>query len=167
MSVATELFAPQYDPATEPATEPAPRRRHLTAVPGSDAAAAGRRRRVAAPQHAAVHGASSVAVLLPPVPERAPVRLTHRGVVVLAVFTALVGAVLVWVASLSAAAEPAGAGAGADVPATVTVESGDTLWSIATRVAPDRDPRAEVAQLRSLNHLDGVALVPGQTLHVR
>jgi len=40
------------------------------------------------------------------------------------------------------------------------------LWSIAARVAPGRDPRAVVDNLRSLNHLQSVALTPGQTLKV-
>ena len=50
------------------------------------------------------------------------------------------------------------------MPATVTVQPGDTLWSIATRLAPQRDPRAEVADLQQLNHLGGGPLVPGQVL---
>jgi LysM repeat protein len=47
---------------------------------------------------------------------------------------------------------------------TVTVQPGDTLWKIATRVAPQRDPRAEVAALQQVNHLDSAGLVPGQVL---
>ncbi len=50
------------------------------------------------------------------------------------------------------------------MPDTVTVQSGDTLWSIAGRIAPQRDASAEVADLQRLNHLSGVALVPGQVL---
>jgi LysM repeat protein len=46
----------------------------------------------------------------------------------------------------------------------VTVRAGDTLWSIATRLAPQRDPRAEVADLQRINSLRGGALVPGQVL---
>ena len=53
------------------------------------------------------------------------------------------------------------------MPANVTVHRGDTLWDIASRVAPDRDPRAEVAVLQRLNHLDGTALQPGLTLRTR
>jgi LysM repeat protein len=44
------------------------------------------------------------------------------------------------------------------------VHDGDTLWSIASRVAPDRDPRDEVTRLQRLNHLDGVQLAAGQVL---
>ena len=38
---------------------------------------------------------------------------------------------------------------------TYVVQPGDTLWTIATEVAPDRDPRAVVDALRSAN--DGSA----------
>jgi nucleoid-associated protein YgaU len=107
---------------------------------------------------------ASVTALRPPrdAAGLAPVRLTHRGVVVLSLVVLAVGAGLVWLAALSApraAAPPA-------APHAVTVQSGDTLWSIATRIAPERDPRAEVAALEKRNGLAGVELVPGQVLQV-
>jgi len=89
-----------------------------------------------------------------------PLRLTRRGVAALAAVTALASILLVWVAWLSA---PAATHAPA-APATVTVRSGDTLWSIAGRVAPNRDPRDEIARLQQLNHLQGVDLAAGQVL---
>jgi LysM repeat protein len=46
------------------------------------------------------------------------------------------------------------------------VQPGDTLWSIAGEVAPGRDPRRVVEQIRRSNHLDSVSLTPGQTLKV-
>jgi nucleoid-associated protein YgaU len=106
---------------------------------------------------------ASVTVLHPPVdPGASTVRLTRRGIVVLAVAVLALGVALVWLAKLSApqsaAAPPA--------PHSVTVQPGDTLWSIASQVAPDRDPRAEVAALQQRNHLTGVALYPGQVLRV-
>jgi nucleoid-associated protein YgaU len=107
---------------------------------------------------------ATVTVLAPP-RERAelpPIRLTRRGVVVLTAAVLLLGGLLVWLAALSApspAAHPA-------APQVVTVRAGDTLWSIATHVAPDRDPLAEVAALQRVNHLDGVGLTPGQRLRV-
>ncbi|MEO8888627.1 MAG: LysM peptidoglycan-binding domain-containing protein [Jatrophihabitantaceae bacterium] len=91
-------------------------------------------------------------------------RLTRRGVLVLSLAVAALAGGLVWLAALSA---PAAGPAGAAVPASVTVQSGDTLWSIATVVAPNRDPRSEVADLQHLNHLSGVSLTPGQTLRTR
>ena len=47
-----------------------------------------------------------------------------------------------------------------------TVHQGDTLWSVAQRVAPDRDPREIVFQLRRLNGLSGATLLVGQQLLV-
>jgi LysM repeat protein len=70
-------------------------------------------------------------------------------------------AVLIWTAWLSA---PSVATGRPQQPATVTVHNGDTLWSIATRIAPERDPRAEVATLQRRNHLNGVDVFPGQVL---
>jgi LysM repeat protein len=92
-----------------------------------------------------------------------PLRLTPRGIraIVGAVAVAAVGLILgAWLSS------PAPVH-GSTAPATVTVQSGDTLWAIANRVAPQADPRAEVAHLQALNHLTGVELVVGQHLRTR
>lgn len=94
----------------------------------------------------------------------APVRLTRRGVFVLAVVVGALAMALLWAATSSARSDAA-TGAAARVRA-VTVAPGDTLWSIASRVAPGRDPRAEVAALQHRNHLSGADLVPGQQLRV-
>lgn len=98
-----------------------------------------------------------------------PLRLTRRGVVAVSVAVAGLAGALVWLAALSAPAAHAGQAGNrsAGVPATVTVGAGDTLWSIATALAPDRDPRAEVATLQRLNHLAGVGLTPGEVLRTR
>ena len=47
------------------------------------------------------------------------------------------------------------------------VGAGDSLWSIAARIAPQRDPRAEVADLQRVNHLASTDLTPGQILRTR
>jgi hypothetical protein len=89
-----------------------------------------------------------------------PLRLTRRGVVVL---TGLVVAIAVAVVALAwRSAPPARSVPGS--ARVVSVQAGDTLWSIASRVAPDRDPRAEVADLQRINDLSSVALTPGQLL---
>jgi len=44
----------------------------------------------------------------------------------------------------------------------VVVEPGDTLWSIAVRVAPAEDPRPFVDAVSEAR--DGAALVPGETI---
>jgi nucleoid-associated protein YgaU len=52
------------------------------------------------------------------------------------------------------------------VPETVTVNYGDTLWTIAGRVAPE-DPRNEtILRIGELNDLYGSELQPGQVLYV-
>lgn len=118
-------------------------------------------------RHAPQRPPASVTVLHAP-SERsvaAPLRLTSRGVVVLGVAVATVAVGLVAAAWLSV---PHGAGAVAPTaPARVTVRAGDTLWAIAGRVAPQRDPRAEIADLTRWNRLRGAALVPGQVLRTR
>ena len=50
------------------------------------------------------------------------------------------------------------------VAAQTIVHRGDTLWSVARRIAPDRDAREVVAELRQLNALRGATLVVGQQL---
>jgi LysM repeat protein len=47
---------------------------------------------------------------------------------------------------------------------TVVVQPHDTLWSIATRTAPHRDPYAAVAELQRLNNLSDYVVHPGETL---
>lgn len=50
---------------------------------------------------------------------------------------------------------------------TVTVQPGESVWQIATRVAPGADTRQVVQQIRELNDLgSGSALVPGVQLTV-
>lgn len=48
--------------------------------------------------------------------------------------------------------------------AVYVVQPGDTLWSIAQRIAPDEDPRPVVEELRELN--EGVELEVGTKLLV-
>jgi hypothetical protein len=94
---------------------------------------------------------------------RPPLRLTRRGRAVLLGFfilmSCLASAVLLTTAS-RAEDTPAG-------PApTVVVQPHDTLWSIATRTAPGRDPYAAIAELKRINDLDGFVVHPGQTLEL-
>jgi LysM domain len=50
---------------------------------------------------------------------------------------------------------------------SVVVQPGQTLWEIAGRIAPDRDPRRVVADIEDLNGLtDPGGLVSGQSLFV-
>ncbi len=46
----------------------------------------------------------------------------------------------------------------------VYVAPGDTLWSIATKYAPERDPQQEITDIQNLNALSSSDVVPGQRL---
>jgi Tfp pilus assembly protein FimV len=94
--------------------------------------------------------------------QSAPIRLTRRGYVALGLVVAAVTAGLLWLAHASAPAAPPTM----DVR-VVTVSEGDTLWSIASRIAPQRDPRTVVATLERINHLTSPLLQPGQVLRTR
>jgi nucleoid-associated protein YgaU len=99
-----------------------------------------------------------------PAAEASGLQLTRRGYLVAVLLTAGLLAGALWLAHVSVAGAPPPSGA---APAVVTVHSGDTLWSIASRVAPQRDPRTVVAELERLNHVDGALLRPGQQLRTR
>jgi hypothetical protein len=89
-------------------------------------------------------------------------RLTRRGRAVLLVVTALVLFLAVSLGRTgSQAATVTESGPGLQ---QTTVQSGDPLWSIAQRIAPDNDPREVMAQLRRINHLHGSSLQAGQQL---
>jgi LysM repeat protein len=50
--------------------------------------------------------------------------------------------------------------------ASVVVQRGDTLWSIAERIAPNADPRATAADLMAVNGLASPSLEVGQELRL-
>lgn len=91
---------------------------------------------------------------------RAAIRLTRRGrvVLVLALAGLLVGGFAL-AASASEATPPAS-------QSTVVVQPGDSLWSIAVREQPGRDPLRVVEAFRRVNNLDGYVVHPGQRLVV-
>jgi hypothetical protein len=89
-------------------------------------------------------------------------RITRRGRIVLGLALALpVMALSVFLTSPGALAENEVAANDFDY---MTVLSGDTLWSIATMIAPEEDPRDVVADIISLNQLPTAALTPGQEI---
>lgn len=49
---------------------------------------------------------------------------------------------------------------------SVTVDYGDTLWTIAGRTAPDASRNETILRIGELNSLDGADLQPGQVLFV-
>lgn len=91
---------------------------------------------------------------------RAPVRLTARGrALVLAVLVALA----LMVGSIAVATTGGSPSSRSALPTTV-VEQGDTLWGIATRHAPDRDPLLTMDEIRRLNGIKGSTIEVGQEL---
>ncbi len=51
--------------------------------------------------------------------------------------------------------------------ATVTVRSGDTLWSLAREHGnPETDPRNTVYEMRQINNLESPQIYPGQKLQI-
>jgi hypothetical protein len=94
---------------------------------------------------------------------RPPVRLTRRGrVVVLAFFVLMASLASAILLATASRADDREAG-----PApTVVVQPDDTLWAIATRSAPDRDPYAAMAEIKKLNGIRGYVVHPGQRLQL-
>ena len=116
-------------------------------------------------QRAAVPEVPPPRVALAPCRETSPgIRLTRRGraIAVLAVGMALAGAL--WLAHSSAVGSSA---PHRPPPSTVVVRPNDTLWSIATVVAPDRDPRVVVSELERRNDLTDPTVHVGQVLRTR
>ncbi len=132
---------PGFDPATEPGT--------------------GRVHRPAGPVPPRPVGARVVR------PAGGGLRLTRRGRLVGAAAILLIAVLtLVGVASrVGTLTESTPVPASA--PAQVVVAPGETLWSIAERVAPQRDPRTVVTQIRKLNGLGSRDVHAGQTLLLR
>jgi hypothetical protein len=93
-------------------------------------------------------------------------RLTRRGRIVL---TSLASIPIV-VGALFFALNGGGAAASGDQATVqfqhVTVQSGQSLWSIAEKVAPSADPRNVIADIISLNQLDSAVVSPGQRIAI-
>ncbi|HEV7623247.1 MAG TPA: LysM peptidoglycan-binding domain-containing protein [Amnibacterium sp.] len=90
-------------------------------------------------------------------------RLTRRGRVVLVLLPAVVAlsSAFVGISAPFAQADPA-----ASHRAVVVVRAGDTLWALAERLAPARDPRDVVAALERANRLDSAVVLAGSRLTV-
>lgn len=108
-----------------------------------------RRRSMTSPAHTSVSSA--------------PVRLTRRGRIVLTMLM-MVGLVVAGF-TLGRGSSQA-AVHGHQARHTVTVQAGDTLWSLAARVAPHSDPRDVVDEISSLNDLSSASIEPGEQLVV-
>lgn len=134
---------------------------------------AGRDEAVPAPDHSVVHRLPDRAGRWPRLPDRAT-RVRRRRLVVLVGLVVLTVALVAGVRALASLSAVPGSPAptavdGGTAPVaghTYVVQPGDTLWSIARRVAPDRDPRPVVDALRRANgspdlQVDTVLAIPG------
>ncbi|MCW4458251.1 hypothetical protein [Microbacterium sp. MPKO10] len=93
-------------------------------------------------------------------------RLTSRG---RAVLTGL--AALPLVVGIAFGAVQAGSAAASDDSSTetfeyVTVSSGESLWALAERIAPDHDPREVVAEIVDLNQLGTSSVGAGERIAI-
>lgn len=100
-----------------------------------------------------------------------PWRLTRRGrvaVVLVAVVAvlAVLSVVQVVGASTSTSANKVALVAAQQQSDVVVVRPGDTLWSIAAREMPGRDPREAVVAIRQANGIASGEIAPGQRLHL-
>ncbi|MEO3742943.1 LysM peptidoglycan-binding domain-containing protein [Plantactinospora sp. B24E8] len=92
-------------------------------------------------------------------------RLTRRGrAVVTILLLLLVAAAAAVLSPASRASRPGSGVAHATAPAAVVVGPGDSLWSLAERHRPDRDPATVVDEIRRLNRMDGYLVYVGQRL---
>jgi hypothetical protein len=97
---------------------------------------------------------------------REPIRLNRRGRLFFGSLLVLPIIAVAYFLGLGASQ----AGADSTVSTTsfeqVTVMPGDTLWNIATTIAPDADTQQVVADIVSLNQLDTATVQPGQRLAI-
>lgn len=102
---------------------------------------------------------------VPSRPSPGRVRLTRRGRIVLLVLGLLVAVLLAALAAPASMAsdppepEPVGSTVAVVLP-------GDTLWSVAARHVPSRDPYGMIEEIRRLNDLSGNTIHPGQRLQL-
>lgn len=93
--------------------------------------------------------------------------LSRRGGLLLRRVTAAVTAVVVILVVTAAVFAVARAVATSPTPTrTVSVQPGQSLWQVAAATSPGADVSDTADQIRTLNHLGGTTLTPGQTLVV-
>ncbi|MCU1574467.1 MAG: peptidoglycan-binding protein [Micrococcaceae bacterium] len=126
--------------------------------------------RAARTRRSTLHTASPrISVRQVQVPAHSRLRLTRRGrFVFVGLPLMLLGTAALLLLGFFNSPAKAGSDSGAlgNEAATVTVMEGETLWSIAGTVDPNRDPRDVVAEIVELNALPGSVLQPGQQLYV-
>ena len=93
-----------------------------------------------------------------------PARLTRRGR--LAVVLSVLALMVVGFSAAGHVTSQAASSAARMRPHTVTVQTGETLWTVAERIAPHADPRLVVARIAEINRLPGAQVFAGQQLVV-
>ena len=104
---------------------------------------------------------SGVAVRVPSAQPR--LRLTKRGRVVFTSLAAVPVVAGVMLLALNGGGATATSSSGAELE-EVTVQAGQSLWSLAEDIAPDVDPRDVVSDILSVNQLDSGSVQAGQRL---
>lgn len=139
-----------------------------TSVPSPTRAARVAAQRVHGTARQLAGGTPQQAFMRPAAAPSTRLRLTIRGRRVLAAIAALPAVIALSAAVIGGGAALASrdAGAPAGTFSTVTVADGDSLWSIAEDIAPDRDPRDVVDELVRLNALDSVVVQAGQSIAI-
>lgn len=92
-------------------------------------------------------------------------RLTRRGRRVIAVLVALPVVVAAFAYALNGGGAVATAVSSTDTFSYITVQSGESLWQLAQAIAPTADPRDVIAEIVSLNQIQG-DIHPGQRLAI-
>jgi hypothetical protein len=102
----------------------------------------------------------------PAVPRAPRLRLTRRGRAVFATLAAIPLVIAGLVFGLGATGAVASRDAATDSLTWVTVDGGETLWSLAAEIAPAEDPREFVAQVADFNQLPSSEVQAGQRLAI-
>ena len=115
-----------------------------------------------------VHVLPSVPSAAATVSANAPLRLTRRGRLLLvgAPLMLTMAALLVFIGFFTAPAMASGNSPEQTRTIQVAVSTGDSLWSLATEFAPERDPRTVVADIVELNNLDDATVPAGRQLYI-
>ncbi|MCW4386778.1 hypothetical protein OH146_13440 [Salinibacterium sp. SYSU T00001] len=92
-------------------------------------------------------------------------RLTRRGRIVFTTLAATPLVVIALLLGLNGGMATATNSSGAPLE-SVTISAGQSLWAVASEVAPNEDPREVIARFVEVNQLDSVEVVPGQRLFV-
>ena len=100
--------------------------------------------------------------------DSAPLRLTRRGRLLLIGAPVLLGgaALLTFLGFFTAPALAASGSGELTRTQQVSVSTGDSLWSLATEYASERDPRAVVADIMELNNLSDAVVPAGVQLYI-